>query len=348
MRQRRKSDKLVAMWVVLLAGLAVTILLYLFALLFISAPDAKQAGESGLEDSQGEQSTEQTAQAEERMDSITNVRVKIGEEIVSMTMDEYLLGVVAAEMPASFEMEALKAQAVAARTYTYTRMRTQTAAHPDADVCSDSGCCQAYISLADAQSNWGENAAQYTQKLQEAIDGTDGMVALYDGEPIDAVFHSSSAGATVDAVSVWGAEVPYLKSVESPEGEEVPNYENDVSISIAEARELILGAYPQAQLGEDASQWFSNWWLLDNGTVDQVTVGGVAIQGTQLRSLFGLRSATFTVTSDADNLHFHVTGYGHGVGMSQYGANALAKQGRSFEEIISWYYTGVTLKKTAP
>ena len=147
-------------------------------------------------------------------------------------MADYLWRVVAAEMPASFESEALKAQAVAARTYAEVKMAAAVANHPDADVFTDINCCQAYIEPAAAAANWVENADAYTEKIKAAVSGTDGMVALYDGAPIQAVFFSSAAGRTVDAVEVWGNSVPYLTSVESPEGDEVPGYHSTVPVPL--------------------------------------------------------------------------------------------------------------------
>ena len=160
-----------------------------------------------------------------------------------MAMDDYLWCVAAAEMPASFALEAIKAQVVAARTYTAAKMSYTVQQHPDADVCSDITCCQAYISREDAAQNWGERAETYTEAIAQAVTATDGMIAVYDGAPIQAVFFSSAAGRTVDAVEVWGNPVAYLKSVDSPEGEEVPNYRTQTVLSPEEVKALVLEAY---------------------------------------------------------------------------------------------------------
>ena len=279
-------------------------------------------------------------------DETAAVRVKLSDGTVSeMTMADYLWRVVAAEMPASFESEALKAQAVAARTYAEVKMAAAVANHPDADVCTDINCCQAYIEPASAAANWGENADAYTEKIKAAVSGTDGMVALYDGAPIQAVFFSSAAGRTVDAVEVWGNSVPYLTSVESPEGDEVPGYHSTVSVPLETFKSTILAEAPDADLSGDASGWLSNIVHNSAGGVEKVDVGGVTMSGGTVRTLFGLRSANFPVTADSESLTFSVTGYGHGVGMSQYGANALAKEGKPYQEIIKWYYTGVTVAR---
>ena len=258
--------------------------------------------------------------------------------VEELTMEDYLWGVVAAEMPASFEPEALKAQAVAARTYT-VQLQNGSAKHEDAHLCDDSNCCQAYIDRSAAQARWGLQAQQFGEKIAQAVAQTDGLGVLYGGEPIQAVFFSSAAGRTVDAVEVWGSAVDYLKGVESPEGEEVPNYRSQVNLTTEEMRQTILEKYPGADLSGAPESWFGAPVYNSAGGVAQMTVGGVTLTGSQVRSLLGLRSASFTLACGGGMFTFDVTGYGHGVGMSQYGANAMAKEGANFEEILTWYYT---------
>lgn len=259
-------------------------------------------------------------------------------EVLELTMAEYLWGVVAAEMPASFEEEALKAQACAARTYTV--IHGNSAKHPQADICGDSTCCQAYIARSAAEARWGLNAREYGEKLDRAVAETDGLGVLYEGKPIQALFFSSAAGRTVDAVEVWGNPVAYLKSVDSPEGDEVPNYRTQVILGAEEVKSLTLNTYPGADLSGDPASWFGQASRNDAGGVISISLGGVTLTGGQVRTLFSLRSATFTVAWDGSQFTFDVTGYGHGVGMSQYGANAMAKNGSSFQDILTWYYTG--------
>ena len=231
--------------------------------------------------------------------------------VIELTMEDYLFGVVAAEMPASFELEALKAQTCAARTYTVRKQNNPTQAHPDADVCTDTGCCQAYVTREAAETRWGLSAGEYSQKIAQAIAETDGMGILYQGQPIQAVFFSSAPGYTVDAVEVWGNSVDYLKSVESPEGEEVPNYHSQVVKSGEEVKNAVLSAYPDADLSGDPSGWFGTPAVNEGGTVSSILVGGVTLTGSQVRTLFDLRSACFTVAWDGTNFTFSVTGYDH-------------------------------------
>ena len=261
--------------------------------------------------------------------------------VAELTMEDYLWGVVAAEMPASFEPEALKAQACAARTYTAILQNKAEKKHPNADICGDSTCCQAYIPREDAQARWGLKSKAYTQKIQEAVNATDGLGVLHGGAPIQALFFSSAAGRTVDAVEVWGNPVAYLKSVSSPEGPEVPNYNSRVVLSPAEVQERAKAAYPAVDLSSDPSAWFGQPVPGQSGAVSSLLLGGVTLTGGQVRSLFGLRSASFTLQWDGKNFIFQVTGHGHGVGMSQYGANAMAKNGSSFRDILAWYYTDI-------
>ena len=273
------------------------------------------------------------------------IRVKLEDgTVATLTLADYLWRVVAAEMPASFETEALRAQAVTARTYTLYQMSIgANPNHPEADMCTDISCCQAYLDPERAAANWGDGASAYAAKITDAVSATDGQAIFYEGELIDAVFFSSAAGRTLDSVEVWGGSVPYLTGVESPEGEEVPNYHTTVTVPPEEFQAAFLAQYPQADLSGDPSGWFQNLQPTSSGGVDTVDVGGVSVRGTALRSLFGLRSANFTITTGADGVTFSVTGYGHGVGMSQYGANAMAKEGATWQEILEHYYTGVTI-----
>ena len=278
-------------------------------------------------------------------DSARTLTVLIQGEVEEMTMEEYLRGVVRAEMPASFEEEALKAQAVAARTYTlYKIRRGGSPNHPEADACDDINCCKAYRSEEEAAQSWGMATAVYEEKICLAVAETDGEVVLYDNAPVLAVFHSSSAGATRPAGEVWTGDLPYLQSVPSPEGEDtVPNYHSREIFTLTEFKELFISNYPTANLSGAPSNWFTNIQQTENGAVTSLQVGGVSLTGAQLRGLLGLRSAAFTISFTDSEVVFSVTGYGHGVGMSQYGANVLAQEGKNYREILTHYYVGTTV-----
>lgn len=273
-------------------------------------------------------------------DSEKLLKVLDGETVVEMDLGTYLLGVLRAEMPASFPLEALKAQAVAARTYTCCQMGSR---HETADICTDHTCCQAYLSEEEARENWGDDANAYEEKLRSAVTQTDGEVILYDSQPILAVFHSASAGLTRPAGEVWVDDLPYLQAVESPEkGESIPNYFSRVELSAGEVKEKFLAAFPEMDFSADPSAWLTGAVTDSAGSVDTITVGGKTIKGAQVRGVLGLRSACFTWEA-GETFVFYVTGYGHGVGLSQYGAAAMAEDGADYRTILTHYYSGVEL-----
>lgn len=272
-------------------------------------------------------------------DSQRELVVQLGSEQVTMAVDTYLWGVVAAEMPASFEPTALEAQALTARTYAYHKMeRGNIANHPDADVCTDHTCCQAYISVEQASQNWGDMADTYSDKIRQAVFNTDNQVIQYEGNLIDAVFFSSTDGTTKDAVEVWGSSVPYLTGVDSPEGDNVPQYESWSEVTLTDFKDRLVARYNGLDFSGSPDSWVVNGLYTTE-------ICGVEVSNTVLRSLFGLRSASFELTGSDQGMVFHVTGYGHGVGMSQYGANAMAKSGATAEEIVTHYYSGVNLTR---
>jgi len=264
-------------------------------------------------------------------------------------MHTYLTGVLAAEMPVSFEIEALKAQAIAARTYTVHKMLSgKNENHPDADICSDTACCQAFCDENAMLEKWGENYEKNLNKINAAILETDGLCAVFENEPILAAFHSSSCGSTQSSGNIWGKELPYLIPVESPESEnDVPNYVSSVTVSFSDFKETILSEYPDAVFGEDKGAWIGEKTSDESGRTDSVIIGGINVSGTKLRSLFSLRSTAIDLEITENGVSLTTTGYGHGVGLSQYGANALAEKGFSCEDIIAWYYTGTELKSIA-
>ena len=268
-------------------------------------------------------------------------------QVAELTMGDYLWGVVAAEMPAAFEPEALRAQAVCARTYSLWKLRAKSHQEEGADICADSTCCQAYLSQEDAAQRWGGDADAYTAKIAAAVADTDGQVLTYEGGPIQAVFFSSASGATEDAAAVWGKSLPYLVSVDSPEGDEVPNYRSTVTLTAEQVKKAAGEAGLGADLSGEPSTWFANLTRTASGRVASLELGGAELSGGAARSLFALRSACFDVSEQDGVFTFSVTGYGHGVGMSQYGANAMAKAGSGWRDILAHYYTGAELQTGA-
>ena len=264
--------------------------------------------------------------------------------VETLTVADYLWRVVAAEMPASFEGEALRAQAVCARTYSLWKQAAGIHGADGADICTDPTCCQAYTTPEDAAQRWGEEGAAWSVKIAGAVADTDAQVLTYEGALIQAVFFSSADGSTADAAEVWGRSLPYLVPVDSPEGDEVPNYRSTVTLTADSVRELAEGAGLGCDLSGEPSTWFQNLKRTASGRVASVELGGVSLSGGAARGLFSLRSASFDVTEEDGTFTFSVTGYGHGVGLSQYGANAMAAAGSGWREILTHYYTGAQLQ----
>lgn len=261
------------------------------------------------------------------------------ETLEEVPLSHYLWGVLAGEMPASYPEEALKAQAVASYSYLRHRMETM-AAHPSAefghpgDVCDDPDHCKAYRTPAEASFLWGADWLESAQwKLQGAVDAVLGQVLLYDGKAANTVFHAISGGRTENAKDVWGAEVPYLSSVDSHWDREAKGFASEKEYSLSELQEL-LGQ-------EDVTPGAVT--LTEGGSVATMVLGDKPYTGRQLRTLLGLRSTRFTLTAKKETLLFQVSGYGHQVGMSQYGASVLAEEGYTYREILAYYYPGTHL-----
>jgi len=283
-------------------------------------------------------------------DRSMEITLRHGDETMEMSLRDYLVGVVAAEMPASFPEEALKAQAVAARTYCMYKLmliengQAPAASHMGAMFCSDHSHCEAFYDL-DTEDPWGESREKYLPLIENAVDSTDGVIAVWQDEPIVAVFHSASGPRTEASENVWGGSLPYLVSVESPGGEASAKYYGEKRISIADFRSLVSAALPGADLTAAPEEWFKASVRSEGGGIITVKLGGKEVKGTFVRSLLGLASTNFTYRVEGDELVFSTTGTGHGVGMSQYGARYMALEGADYEEIICRYYTGVELKK---
>jgi len=326
-----------------IAAVALTILAMGIAML-VSLPGTREySPEEEAQEPQPPPTLDELMPLGARADSDVTVRVLLDGDIVEMSMELYLIGVVAAEMPASFEHHALKAQAVAARTDAlhkiYVSPKPQ---HPDADVCGDFRCCVAFNTDEQLRDRWGDDYIQHITRIIDAVTGTDGVFLAYNSKPILAVFHSSSAGMTETSGNVWVHDLPYLRSVDSPETSElVPGFIATVAVSRHEFVETALGNHPYAVFGYDQELWITDIAYTESGRVAHLTIGGVQIRGTELRSMFGLRSTAVSIEVTDEDIIFTTTGYGHGVGMSQYGAHIMAQNGKTYREILSAYYTGV-------
>lgn len=274
-----------------------------------------------------------------------NIRVydHRADKLVTMSLEEYIVGVVAAEMPAYYDFEALKAQAVASRTYTlYSMAHGGCHTNPDADVCTNSKCCQAFSTHERMQNTWGNDYANNYNRVAQAVMGTAGEVLTYKGKLCDALYHACSGGQTEDSENVYANALPYLRGVDSPY--EDPMRQEDVELGEDALVELIAAKYPES--GVNADNLRSSIEIVStyaSGRVETLRLGKTKITGKQARSLFGLRSAMFTITWSENGAVFHTKGYGHGVGLSQNGANGMAKHGFTYEEILHYYYTNVQI-----
>lgn len=264
-------------------------------------------------------------------------------EVEQVKLDEYLCNVVSAEMPATFEQEALKAQAIVARTYTIYKILNKK--HDNADICDDSTCCQAWISKDDRLAKWEENQRESNwQKICSAVNETSGKIITYENKPIDAFFHSNSGGITEVPVNVWGGTgYPYLQSVETSGENTYTQYASEVTLSQEELINKLKEKYSDISIDFTNSEDIKILEYTESTRVKTVKFGNHEISGVEARTLFGLKSTNFEISRDGNNIKFSVKGYGHGVGMSQTGADSMAKNGSSAEEIIKHFYTGVEI-----
>lgn len=250
-------------------------------------------------------------------------------KIINLELEEYVLGVVGAEMPASFNIEALKAQAILARTYALKSIK-------NGKKLTDTVSTQAYKDNSELQKLWKNDYTKYYEKIKKAVNQTKGKVILYNNEYIDAVYHSTSNGKTENSKNVWKNSLPYLVSVDSSWDKNVKSYKKETIFEINEFCNIL-----KLDVEEPIT-----YEIIHNETrrVRQITINNKTFSGTEFRNLLKLRSADFEIEINDEKVKVTTYGYGHGVGMSQYGANEMAKQGYSYIQILKHYYTGVVIK----
>jgi len=267
-------------------------------------------------------------------DARTTLRVLTDDGVREMPLEDYLIGALLAEMPADFPIDALKAQAIASRTFALRK--AETGKHVGADICTDSACCQGWTA---------DGTAEEIACVTQAVRATDGLVVTYDGALIDATFFSCSGGKTETALAVWGSDIPYLQSVDSPGEEDAPRYADAVTFSAAEFAERIAALCPDANLSGSPVNWIGAIERTEGGGIGTVFLGGVAVKGTALRGALGLRSTCMDFAVTEDSVTVTTRGFGHRVGFSQYGAKAMAEDGSDFAAILAHYYPGTEIKK---
>jgi stage II sporulation protein D len=266
-------------------------------------------------------------------------------EVMTVDDNAFVRGAIAAEMSPEAPLEALKAQAVAAYTY-YSRIRQirreQSGNSYDFDACPSQW--NVYVTDSEMQKRWGDSYKKYSDSLNAAAGAVLGQVLKYNGSLIDATYFAISPGNTENSADVWGTQYPYLISVASPWDAFAGGYQSSASFSESEFSERIKKVCPSANLTGDAGSWVTSPVSSAAGTVKTVQIGGQSLTGSQVREAFGLRSAAFTITHNAGQFTFTVKGYGHGVGMSQTGAEGMAREGATYREILSWYYPGTEIQ----
>ena len=265
--------------------------------------------------------------------------------IENIKLDDYLYGVVSAEMPADFEMEALKAQSVVARTYTIYKIVNNNNKHEGASICDEASCCQAWISKEDRLAKWEESVRESNwNKIVKAVNETAGKIITYENKPINAFFHSNSGGTTEIPINVWGGSgYPYLQVVKTSGEDMYKQYSSEVVLSKQELINKLKEKYSNINIDFNQANCISVTEKTDSGRVRTVKFGNINVSGVETRTILGLKSTNFNISIEGDNVKFSVIGYGHGVGMSQTGADSMAKKGSSFEEIIKHFYVGVEI-----
>ena len=275
--------------------------------------------------------TQETVLEQQQMISV----IMEDETVQKMELETYITAVVLREMPPSFELEALKAQAVVARTYTLKKAENG-GKHKNATVCTNSSCCQGFLLPQIYLEKGGKT--ELLDKVSSAVLDTAGQVLVYDQKLIDATYFSCSGGLTEDAKAVWGADVPYLQSTKSPGEENATHYIDTETFTLTE-----FGQQLGAKLTGSPKKWIEKITYTDGGGVDTIFICGQEYKGTTLRQKLGLRSTAFVISILGDTVTVTTKGYGHRVGMSQYGADAMAVQGKTYEQILSHYYKGTEL-----
>lgn len=317
------------------AGASLTALLVLCACVFPARTSGVDAAGEGATEEKGEYVT------------VYDISADVTERV---PLEVYVGGVVAAEMPSEYHEEALKAQAVAARTFVLFKSSANGGSgcvrHPGADVCSSASCCQGYLTEAQARERLGTRAEAAMEAGRRAAEATAGEVLMFRGHLIRALYHACAGGYTENAENVYSSAIAYLRSVSSPGEEEYPQYSDTTEIPMAAIQEALADRDDVLLLDElDPEDQLEVIERSETGRVTRIRVGLTALTGTEFRRALGLRSTNFEMEFSGKTVIFKTIGYGHGVGMSQTGADAMAARGARYDEILAWYYTGAELER---
>lgn len=277
---------------------------------------------------------------------VYNVETK---KIMRLDLESYVVGVVMAEMPASFDIEALKAQAIAARTFAVYRMLKYPDGHPEhigASVCTSGQHCQEWEGKEKAEDKWGKDKETYYQKIKQAVNSTEGQIMTYNHEPIEVLYYAVSNGRTEEASEVFSTALPYYQSVLSPGEESYSAYYGEVTLSKKEFIQAIEKTFKNTGLTQSNLEKSITVTQYTKGQrVKTIRLGKIEIQGSEFRKIFNLKSTSFSVNFNKNNVFIKTEGYGHGVGMSQVGANVMGSNGNNYVDILQHYYMGISIEK---
>lgn len=272
---------------------------------------------------------------------------KATNEVFSISENKFIFSTVATEMPANFCDEAIKSQMVASYTY-FKNLKEKQKLHPSdelkgADFAVDSSKCMYFATDEKIHEKWGSNFDFYNDKFNRLLSEVFGQTLKYKGEYIEAMYHAISSGQTEAIEDVFGGDRPYLKPVPSPGDTLATGYLTEKTLSIEEGTAILKSRFPDEAIDSNTIRSMHIEEKTDSGFIKKVTIGSKTFTGREIRDLFSLRSSNFDIEITPDNIVFKVRGYGHGVGMSQYGAEYMAKQGADYKQILLWYYPGCEL-----
>ncbi|MBU8881078.1 stage II sporulation protein D [Bacillus sp. FJAT-29790] len=322
---------------IVLAALLFIITLMIPSLLVLPFTEGKASGKLG-EQLKKEDRAMETAETNSGPAVEVSVYRMAKKQLEKLPLEKYLVGVVASEMPSDFEKEALKAQALTARTYIVSQMLNENKEKlPEGALVSDTELHQVYKNDEELKQIFGSDYNLAIKKITEAVNETSGQIITYDGSPITATFFSTSNGFTENSEAIWASAYPYLKSVESPWDTKSPKFGGQKVFTVSEFEKKLGVKLPNnSTIGNVTERTAGK-------RVGKVEINGTVVEGKDIREKLGLKSTDFTWERKGDNIVINTKGYGHGVGMSQYGANGMAAEGKNYKEIIAHYYKGVEI-----
>lgn len=335
----------------LLAIMTIFILVFLFVFSFIyiglpNAPAFKEKNEFSLSEENINYNKDNSLIVEGK--DLVKLYDQKNNKVIELLTEEYIIGVLAGEMPANFNDEALKAQAVAARTYYFSMRKSpcRIAKEHGAEICNTTHC-QVYMNKEERMSKWSASSADMNwNKIKKAVEETKGQVLVYEGELVEnPKYFAVSAGKTENSIDVFSEDVPYLKSIDSPGEESAPKFESQVDIKKGEFIKKVNSFNKDAKLDNNNLSSISIVSRTEGEGVKEIKLGNISIDGVQFRKMFNLNSTDFNIEITSDSIKIKCKGYGHRVGMSQWGANAMAKEGKKYDEILKHYYLGVEIEK---